>query len=259
MQIDRLSPKAVYEQIAGDVRRQILEGLLAPYARIETEAALRKRYGVSRATVAQAMALLARDGLIVRRRAKGTFVAGPRVRHDLSQLSGFYDALVAQGQPFTTMLREFRLVPADERVRATLQEDRAMLLERLYLVDTTPIAISHIHMTPAARSVSHAQAESQPCYAILRDLLGRTIARADIAIRAERAPGPIAQALGLQTGEPVLVLDRVSFDPAGTALETSLFFVRPEAYEFTISVSDGIAVTRSLRSRDRYTPEESNL
>ncbi len=249
MAIDRAASQPVYEQIAGNLRRQIMEGLLAPFVRLETEAQLMRRYGVSRVTATKAMHLLLKEGLIVRRRAKGTFVAGPQVRHDLSKLAGFYETLVAQGVPLETKLREFRLVDADERVRAALQCETAMRLERSYSVSGTPIALSRIHIIPEARQVSHAQAERLPCYGILRELLGHTIARADVAIRAQRADAETARLLGLAAGEALLVLDRVSYDEHDVPLEISQFCVRPEAYEFTFSARDGISVTQTLRSR----------
>jgi GntR family transcriptional regulator len=250
LEIDRSSPTTVYAQIAGDLRRQILEGVLPPFARIETEAALMKRHGVSRATVGQALTILQREGLIVRRRAKGTFVAGPLVRHDLTRLSGFYDSFAAHGLPFETTLRNFAMVETDDRVRARLGRTNAMYLERAYVMNGVAVAITCIHMIPEARVVSHAQAEDLPCYRILRERLGRTIARAEIAIRAERADPAIATTLAIDSHGPVLVLDRVSFDEHDAPLEASLVFVRPEAYEFTLAVSDGINVAGALRMKD---------
>ena len=64
-----------------------------------------------------------------------------------------------------------------------------------------------------------------------------------------RPPIDRPKALGLAPGQPLLVLDRTSFDERDVPLEVSEFSVRPEAYEFTFSARDGIIVTETLRSR----------
>src|SRR5262249_41428124 len=61
-------------QIAADLRTQIAEGTLPPNGQLPTEAELRERYGVARATVRQALVALVNEGLIVPRAPRGYFV-----------------------------------------------------------------------------------------------------------------------------------------------------------------------------------------
>ncbi len=58
-----------YEQVAGRLREQILEGVLPEGARLPNEIVLAEQYGVSRATVREALRLLTAQSLI--RTAKG--------------------------------------------------------------------------------------------------------------------------------------------------------------------------------------------
>ena len=73
-----------YAQVADVLRREIAEGIFPEGKTLTTEEELRFRFGVSRQTVRQAIALLEDDGLVDRRRGSGTYVRhGPRKRQGL--------------------------------------------------------------------------------------------------------------------------------------------------------------------------------
>ena len=61
--------RKAYEQVADQLRELIVTGELAPGERLPTETVLAREFGVSRATVREALRLLAAQGLI--RTAKG--------------------------------------------------------------------------------------------------------------------------------------------------------------------------------------------
>jgi DNA-binding GntR family transcriptional regulator len=64
----------VWSQIAAELRAQIADGTLPPDGQLPTEADLKDRYGVARATVRQALVALVNEGLIVPRAPRGYFV-----------------------------------------------------------------------------------------------------------------------------------------------------------------------------------------
>ena len=71
-----------YLQVADLLRGEIADGVFRDGQALMTEEELRVRFGVSRQTVRQAIALLEEDGLVIRRRGSGTYVRhGPRMRH----------------------------------------------------------------------------------------------------------------------------------------------------------------------------------
>ena len=73
-----------YLQVADMLRREIAEGIFRDGQTLMTEEELRMRFGVSRQTVRQAIALLEDDGLVDRRRGSGTYVRhGPRRRQGI--------------------------------------------------------------------------------------------------------------------------------------------------------------------------------
>ena len=70
-----------YLLVADTLRREIARGVFRDGQTLMTEEDLRLRFGVSRQTIRQAIALLEDDGLVDRRRGSGTYVRhGPRRR-----------------------------------------------------------------------------------------------------------------------------------------------------------------------------------
>ncbi len=64
----------LYRQIYHTLKAEIQNGHYPPGSQLPTEAALIQRFGVSRVTVRNALALLQQEGFVVRIPAKGTFV-----------------------------------------------------------------------------------------------------------------------------------------------------------------------------------------
>jgi len=64
----------LYYQLENILREKILSGVFSAGARLPTESELIRQYGVGRITVRHALAALVKDGLIERRRRRGTFV-----------------------------------------------------------------------------------------------------------------------------------------------------------------------------------------
>ena len=76
----------IYVQIAEEIRTQILGGELAEGARLTSTTEYAARYRINPATANKAVALLVDEGLVVKRRGIGMFVA-----------EGARDVLVADG------------------------------------------------------------------------------------------------------------------------------------------------------------------
>lgn len=68
------STTANYRQIATDLQQQITEGNLEPGQRVPSESELMTRYGVSRGTARQGLAVIEAAGLVTAVHGKGRFV-----------------------------------------------------------------------------------------------------------------------------------------------------------------------------------------
>jgi DNA-binding GntR family transcriptional regulator len=78
-----------YHRIAEALRERIRGGDLAPGASLPNQRKLAQSFGVTLMTLRQALELLEREHLIVRRHGLGTFVAAPSIDYDILQLRRF--------------------------------------------------------------------------------------------------------------------------------------------------------------------------
>lgn len=68
----------VYLGVYNSLYSDITEGVYAPNEQLPGESALSEKYGVSRNTLRQALAILCEDGMIIKSQGKGTIVAPSR-------------------------------------------------------------------------------------------------------------------------------------------------------------------------------------
>jgi GntR family transcriptional regulator len=235
MPIVRENAVALYRQIATRLREEIATGAFEPSGRLPSEAEIGLRFSVSRVTVRQALDDLARDGLIERRKGKGTYVAGKQVRHELDTLRSFHESLRLQGLDAGMRIRtlELRQTPSD--IAAAFGWERCVFLERLHLVDEEPIAIGRSFLPAALATLSRVDAEKRPTYAILAELAGLDVERAYVTLGAKTADQELEEALKVQKGSALILMERTSYFADDTPAEKSVFYIRPERYRFTVS------------------------
>jgi GntR family transcriptional regulator len=90
--VDRRSPIPYYYQLKEYLVRLIHNDVLKSGDRLPTEMEICAGSGLSRTVVRQAIQELENEGYFIRFRAKGTFVARPKVQERLVQtLTGFYE------------------------------------------------------------------------------------------------------------------------------------------------------------------------
>ena len=78
--LDRATPTPLYYQIERFLQHGIDSGQIAPGERLPPELELTELFGVSRATVRQAINDLVAKDALYRRKGKGTFVRAPKIR-----------------------------------------------------------------------------------------------------------------------------------------------------------------------------------
>ena len=245
----RDSATPLYEQLARRLTEDIGKGRYKPKARLPTETELSELYGVSRITVRQAMDDLVSQGLVARKQGKGTFVAGPLVRHEVRELKGFIEGMNKQGIEPETRLVEFGLSAPSARAAERMGTGNAQLLRmrRLFSWNGMPFAESEVHLhSRLASRVSREIADLLPSYLLIEQFMGTKVARADLVIRSTLAGREHSRLLQTKPGAPLLAIERLSFNAEGMPLEHTYFWSRAENYEFAVSVSGNLTIEQAL-------------
>ena len=233
--VDGVVPK--HEQL-----RTILTDLaksLAPGDILPSERRLCDDHGVSRITVRKAIGDLESEGLLVRVRGKGTFIAARTARSRL-HLASFTDEMRRMGlAPSTTVLLVERAVPPARTASALGLgpggSAEAFHIRRLRSADGLPISIDDgwypVGLLPGLDGLDLRQS----IYRALAEQYGFTIDRAEQTVGAAEATPETAALLGLTARKPVLVADRVSYS-GEHAVEHALTTYRGDRYELQMSL-----------------------
>lgn len=125
--------RKAYEQVADQLRELIMGGELSPGARLPNEAVLAREFGVSRATIREALRVLAAQNLL--RTAKGagggSYVTLPSVDHISAFLSSNINLLTGTRDLTLDELVEVRMLLEVPAARLAAERRREADLERL--------------------------------------------------------------------------------------------------------------------------------
>lgn len=112
MKIDRSESTAVFEQVAGEIRRAILDGEAKPGERLPPAKDLAAELGVNANTVLRALRLLRDEGMLEFRRGRGVSVAGtPERALVLQQARELVDVARRHGYRRDELLRIIATLP----------------------------------------------------------------------------------------------------------------------------------------------------
>jgi GntR family transcriptional regulator len=233
--VNRRLPR--YHRIADALRERIRAAEWAPGAPLPNQRRLAREFGVTLMTLRQALQLLERDDLIIRRHGVGTFVAAPSIDYEITKLRRFAGDLSAQGESVSTRLLGARPALPDHRVSAGLgvtPRARVIVVERLRLVDGHPMSLQRSFL-PArlGEEVLGADLTTTPLSQVLEFKLGVVVTRAREAVSAVRLGRREARELGCPPGAPAFESERVSFDAAGQPVVFDRVFIPGDRFRIT--------------------------
>ena len=224
----------LHHQIQRVLRSQIESGEWAPDDRMPTETALVERFRVSRATLRVALGSLTRDGLIVRHRGRGSFVA--RARHVAARPRMVTNLLL--GYDAEIRVVSASIVPAPAHVAAALGVARGAPLKRFVrveVVDGRPLAVVVNQMRAGLGNKIRARdLRRSSMLELLRDRLHITLVLMHEQLEARLPDDETASLLGIDLTQPVLVLRVLVRDADGRCLQLSEAFYRADRYRYEL-------------------------
>jgi GntR family transcriptional regulator len=206
--LDRESSHPLYTQLSSILTNFIKKHQLLPGTLMPTEDELIDKYGVSRATVRQAVQQLETKGLAKKIQGKGTFVADPKTRSQIRFFSSIerwlsMQGLIVQNQLITNITGS----PAGWALDLGYPPDgQARIIKRLKLLDERPLAFEHRVLPLDIAALLNEDDINKN--ALFRALDSFSEAQADkvlYSITATLAAGEDAEILSISIGAPVLV------------------------------------------------------
>ena len=232
------SPVPLHYQIREQISRAIADGRLVPGDFLPPEEDLAAQASVSRTTIRQALAALVHEGLIERKRGRGSWVVEPRIDQQLTELTGFVEDMLSHGLEPEARVISTEVVSADIIVAKELrlpEGSRAVRIERVRLADRRPILfdVSHLPLEIGQRVVNE-DLRQRSIFEILEGDLGVALNEADYHIRAVAAQKPIATHLRVRPGTPLLMIERTTYSRDGVPVDFENLYYRADRMTFSL-------------------------
>ena len=147
--LNHQSPIPLYHQLADLLTPRIRTGEYAVGDRIPSEHQLVAAYGIGRPTVRQAIDVLVRRRMLVRRRGSGTYVAAADHEVDLFSLAGTTSAFQRQGLTVDTRVRQkMQVIAVAGGSDNPFDGGRAFFFSRRSCVEGSPVLIEDLYLHP---------------------------------------------------------------------------------------------------------------
>ena len=221
----------MYLQLARKLAQSIRDGNYKPDEALPSERVLAETLNVSRVTARSAIDQLVEQGLIIRKRGSGNYIA-PLLEQPLSRLTSFSEELERRGYtPSSRWLnRTVSVAMTDEQLTLGLSPGaRVARLERLRLADDVVMAYE-ISILPQS-VITDPMAVEGSLYEHLTNIRQAPV-RALQHIRALNAQPRLAEQLGIPDRQAVLFITRIGYLESGQAVELTHSYCRSDYYDF---------------------------
>ncbi len=221
----------LWQQVLSDLRRRIEAGEFTE--RFPGDADLVGQYGVSRHTVREALRRLQGDGILERRRGRGSFVTGPKIEQPLGTLYSLYRSIEQTGAAQVSVVRHLE-ERRDDKAEAMLAciGQPLVYLERLRLADGEPVALD-CSWLPAriARPLLEVDFRRTALYEELARRCGVRLTSGWERIRPVLADRAQRELLGIDAREPAFAIERLGL-VGETPVEWRHGVVRGDRFSF---------------------------
>lgn len=216
--VAQLSPtfSPLYQQIKSLITQSLQSGEWKPGELIPSEIDLAARFKVSQGTVRKAIDELSAENVVVRRQGKGTFVA---THHEARSQFRFLRLKPDQGvQRYpTSKFIEVKRIRAPGEIARLLEikmGDSVVFIRRVQSFDGVPTILEELWLPGAIFKGLTAELLNDykgPMYALFETEFGTHMIRASEQLRAISATSAEAELLKIETGTPLLNVERVSY------------------------------------------------
>lgn len=234
--LDSNSRLPLYAQLADMLSKRIRDGHSALAGRaLPSEADTAVHFKISRPTVRQAMSQLLSEGLIVRGRGRGTFVAPPRASRDLGRAFEF-DILPANQRVEFRLLKRERIIPplAIRELFKLSKNQQVERFTRLRLVNNVIFGFEERFLPlQYAAQLGDSVLASEVGVVFARRLIDGDNGRVAFRVRAIPADAKGARLLKMKKGAPLLSSEHTYYSSDGNPVLHGTVLFRGDRYDFS--------------------------
>lgn len=237
MILDRNSPIPVYSQLKAIISKRIQNGEYAEGGSIPSERDLAKNFGISRMTVRQALNEMVAEGILVREKGRGTFVAKRKIQQ--KNISSFSETVRAKGMVPSTKVLYFRKETVGDDISGILnisKDEQVYVVKRLRLANGVPVGLEHVYIPVSYCPGLESYQLEASLYQLINDKYGIKIDYMDNIIEASVTTAEERKLLKTGTSTPVLRITGVSYISGGRKFSFERDVYRGDQYSYNARI-----------------------
>ncbi len=245
---------SLHEQLTEFIRSKIRTGVFKPGEQMIPESELSSMLHISRTTVRQSMETLVDEGLLLRYRRRGSFIADTKMKRPISSLYNYSENMRSLNVIPSSQVLQCEVIAADENIRRILhlntEEKRVFLLKRLRCGDHKPIMIETSYIPyDLCRGIEKHDFTVCSLYQVLDEEYAMKVEHATEIIAAILIRESDARLLKCKSREAGYQIRRISETKIGTIIEYTTSVTRADMCEFQIE----------LYESDKHNQQKTNV
>ena len=222
--IDKSSKLPYYYQLKQYIIEEIETGNWKPGQQILPEIKICEIFDISRTVVRQTYQELVTEGYLIKKKAKGTFIAEPKISENLVQsLMGFYEDMTARGFKVKNdilLQKKIAVTPRiAEKLRLDINED-VVVIRRVRRINDEPIVLDRTYIPyRLCPDLINEDLINKSLYSYIEGKYNLNIDKGVRFIEATVATDEESKLLNIKKGSPLLYIESISYLDNGTPLE----------------------------------------
>ncbi len=231
----------LYQRLRDQLAEQIANNRWRPGEAIPTEAALSAEYQLSTGTVRKAIDALVSEGILERQQGRGTFIRRAQFQSSLFRFFRFQTVSGERQVPESRILSiEPVAAPSAVAQALGLPADALVIrIVRVRLLEVKPVlAEANLAAPPAVPGAAGDRSQSRRplLYPIYEEVCGQVVASAEETLTAESVNDVHARLLQVPVNSPVIVIERLARDYAGSPLEWRRSRGHAEHFRYSVDI-----------------------
>lgn len=251
--LDRHSPLPLYQQLNDVLVNAIQKGQLKPGDQLPSENELITLFDVSRYVVRQTLNLLSRQGLIITKRGRGSFVAPRRIDKPIDVLQSYHVGMQRVGLDVDVRILTQKIIRSPEEIAARLSlapGAKVLQLDRIAYTENTPLNLLSAYIVVGKATEKQLMAfPGGSLYAYLAQNCDIHLTSSHNVIEVDFAGAQESRLLNIQRGGVLLKITGVSCEQDETPVEYSQVAYPGQNFRFEFNsfiASHGGETTRIL-------------
>lgn len=230
----------LYEQVANELRKEILSDQYGRNGSIGTHAQLAERFSVSLITIKKALQILERESMVDIQQGKGTFVHQNKMVDPLKNLTGISYMMKDLHIETRVSVPVIEVQPTPSWLSKNIRKifgPQCLFILRVVSIADIPVANTEMWLPLKYEEFfTKEKVEKQTIYQIYQNEVGIVLGKGKQIICAAGARGLVAKNLELHENHPVLQITREAYSDTGELIEYMVLSYEASRYSFSVEL-----------------------